>query len=90
VLSPARPGYGQEANISIRGFRYAMLAQPREEKGEGPPAGVVNITRRALAGLRGLWDAAKAKPCENRRAMEARRVCPAPCLFGATPRSAPT
>jgi len=52
VLSPARPGYGQEANISIRGFRYAMLAQARGEKGEGPPAAVVNITRRALAGLR--------------------------------------
>jgi hypothetical protein len=51
VLSPARPGYGQEAIISIRGFRYAMLAQARGEKGEGPPAAVVNITRRALAGL---------------------------------------
>ena len=38
MLSPARPKYGQEAIISIRGFRYAMLAQATGEKGEGPPA----------------------------------------------------
>jgi hypothetical protein len=29
-----------------------MLPQARGEKGEGSPAAVVNITRRALAGLR--------------------------------------
>ena len=74
MLSLARPGYGQEAIISIRGFRYAMLAQARGEKGEGPPAAVVNITRRALAGLRrirAIRDQAVPRPGTHLRAKDA-------------------
>jgi hypothetical protein len=74
VLSPARPGYGQKAIISIRGFRYTMLAQARGEKGEGPPAGVVSITRRALAGLRrirAIRDQSVPRPGMNLRAKDA-------------------
>jgi hypothetical protein len=35
VLSPARPRYGQQAIISIRGFGYAMPAQAKRGEGRG-------------------------------------------------------
>jgi hypothetical protein len=51
-----------------------MLAQARGEKGQGPPAAVVNVTRRALAGLRrirAIRDQSVPRPGTHLRAKDA-------------------
>lgn len=75
MLSPARPRYGQHPIISIRGFRYALPAQARGEKGRGTAdlAGG-DFTRRALAGLRrirAIRDQAVPRPGTHLRAQGA-------------------
>jgi hypothetical protein len=75
VLSPARPRYGQQPIISIRGFRYALPAQAGGEKGRGTSdlAGG-DFTRRALAGLRrirAITDQSVPRPGTHLRAKDA-------------------
>jgi len=74
-LPPVRLGIG----------RAAVAAYP----GKGEDLDYIGGNSTATSGMR-----RRLKPCENlrrnRRAMAARRACPAPHLFGATPRSAPT
>jgi hypothetical protein len=74
-LPPVRLGIG----------RAAVAAYP----GYGEDLDYIGGNSTATSGMR-----RRLKPCENlrrnRRAMAARRACPAPRLFGATPRSAPT